>query len=409
MRAFSRLGDALLAGALVLAPSTALAQEAPETTNTPAPETVGPRELQNFSLPGTVTRPADRPPTQSPPPAQQTRTEAPTATAPAQSTRAVPRPTREAPTALRQAPRTDTAAPAPAPGADAPEPLRQSALGSSVTVALPKLDSRLSGSSAATGSAPGTSFPPAPESPGTLSHGHDLPLLPWLLAALALAAGGAFLFWRSRSRGALAGGPQVSAFLAPEPAARPSAAPSPAPATKAPPPSLPGLVSTRLRPWVEVGFKPLRCILEKERMVVDFELELFNSGSAAARAVLAEASIFNAGPAQDGEIRAFFEKPVGQGERIVSIPPLQRVTVRAQVTTPREQILAYDLGGRQVVVPLIAFNVLYRWGNNEGQTSVAYLLGRDTSGEKLGPFRLDLGPRIFRGIAARLLPGGVRS
>jgi hypothetical protein len=27
----------------------------------------------------------------------------------------------------------------------------------------------------------------------------------------------------------------------------------------------------------------------------------------------------------------------------------------------------------------------------------------------MGPFRLDLGPRIFRGLAARLMPAGVRN
>ena len=50
-----------------------------------------------------------------------------------------------------------------------------------------------------------------------------------------------------------------------------------------------------------------------------------------------------------------------------------------------------------------------QWSAGEGQTSVAYLVGRDTKGEKMAPFRLDLGPRIFRGVGARLLPVGVRT
>jgi hypothetical protein len=29
-------------------------------------------------------------------------------------------------------------------------------------------------------------------------------------------------------------------------------------------------------------------------------------------------------------------------------------------------------------------------------------VGKETTGEKLAPFRLDLGPRIFRGLAARM-------
>jgi hypothetical protein len=124
--------------------------------------------------------------------------------------------------------------------------------------------------------------------------------------------------------------------------------------------------------------------------------------------VLAEASLFNAGSAQEQQIAAFFDKPVGKGERIAVMPPLKRVTLRSQVFASRDQLQAYELAGRQVFVPVIAFNAIYSWSGGDAQTSAAYLLGRDTKGEKMGPFRLDLGPRIFRGIAARLLPLGVR-
>jgi hypothetical protein len=176
-----------------------------------------------------------------------------------------------------------------------------------------------------------------------------------------------------------------------------------------PPPSSSGLVSTRLRPWIDIGFNPTRCILDNEKFAIDFELELFNSGSAPARAVLMEGRLFNAGPTQDQEIGAFFSNPVGEGDRIAAIPPLKRMSVRAQVVMSREQLQAYEAAGRQMIVPLIGFNVLYRWSGGQGQSSVAYLLGRDTKGDKMGPFRIDLGPRIFRSVAARLLPSGIRN
>jgi hypothetical protein len=143
-------------------------------------------------------------------------------------------------------------------------------------------------------------------------------------------------------------------------------------------------------------------------VVIEFEAELLNSGSAAARAVLAEASLFNAGPTQDQDLGAFFANPVGAGERIVEIGPLKRISLRSQVVIPLANVQRYELAGKQVFVPVIAFNALYRWSSGEGQTSVSYLLGRDTQSDKLGPFRLDLGPRVFRGLAARPLQIGVR-
>ena len=252
-------------------------------------------------------------------------------------------------------------------------------------------------------------FSPPPEAAsGTLAPEHSPSILPWLLAALAFGAGIALLLWRNRPQRAFAGAAEVSAFAAPEVAParpRPSAKPTPA---NAPPPPLPGLVSTRLRPWVEIGVQPLRCILDDQQITVEFELELFNSGSAPARAVLAEATLLNAGPDQERSVRQFFENPVGEGERIIAIPPLKRFQVRTKVTAPRNQLQPYEMAGHTVFVPVIAFNALYRWSSGEGQTSASYLLGRDTKGEKLAPFRLDLGPRIFRGLGARLLPTGVR-
>lgn len=419
MRAVLRLWRVLLAGALALAPAIALAQQAPSSGgNTPATDAIGPKDLQSFSLNGTVTRAADQPAAATPAPQRRSpRTQAQTSSPPSQSassplasqTQSVPaqRPTRAAST---EPSRTQPSPPA-ATTQRAPVALRSPPPSSSVTVALPSLDKASSGAAGAAATPQATDFAPGPTT-GTLAPEHKFPVIPWLLAALALGAGGAFLFWRNRSREALAGagGAQVDAFVAPEPAPVPRRAPVPTPpAPKPPAPASLGVVSTRLRPWVEIAFQPLRCILETERVMVEFELELFNSGSGPARAVLAEATLFNAGPVQDQEIGAFFANPVGEGERIVVIPPLKRVAIKTQVAVPSDRIQAYELAGRQVFVPVIAFNVLYNWSGGEGQTSVSYLLGRDTKGEKMGPFRLDLGPRIFRGITGRLLPNGVRT
>src|SRR6185436_4891047 len=62
MRAVSRVGMAMVAAGLMLGPVPAFTQSVPDTaTNTPATDAVGPRELQNFSLNGTVTKAADTP------------------------------------------------------------------------------------------------------------------------------------------------------------------------------------------------------------------------------------------------------------------------------------------------------------------------------------------------------------
>ena len=169
-----------------------------------------------------------------------------------------------------------------------------------------------------------------------------------------------------------------------------------------------GIVSTRLRPWLEIGFSPGRCVVEENGATIQFDVEVYNSGTAPARDVLVEASMFNAGPEQDAEIGAFFAHPVAKGERIPAIPPLARIAMKSAVSLTREQMRQYEVGGRRLFVPLIGFNALYRWSGGDGQTSASYLVGRDTKAEKMAPLRLDLGPRTFRGLGARQHNVGVR-
>ena len=88
MKAILRGGAAFVAA--TLAPTLALAQTAPTPTPTPSPTsnsttvTVGPSELQNFSLKGTVTRQADEPAVVTPPRSQTARVR-PQAVAPSPS------------------------------------------------------------------------------------------------------------------------------------------------------------------------------------------------------------------------------------------------------------------------------------------------------------------------------------
>jgi len=399
MRAVLRLIGAVLAVGLALAPLPALAQDAATTqaapSSTPATDAVGPRDLQNFSLNGTVTRSADpvaASPSRrvTPPPGSDN-----TAASPAPSSS--PLSARAERTAVRGPVRdTVVAQPvAPLPRAPGRKPAARPAF--SVTTDLPPIDEAPVSSASSSALVPPTDG---------LGDEHRPLLWPWLLAALALGAGGAFLFWRSRSREAFAEGSRFDAFVAPD--AEP-APPRPTAAPKAPPGLPPGVVSTRLRPSIELVFEPGRCIVEDDRVTIEFELGLQNSGNAPARAVLVEATLLNAGPYQDQEVGAFYAAPVGEGERIPLIPPLKTVMVKTKVVAPRANVRLVEIAGRNVFVPLIAFNALYGWATGEGQTSASYMLGRNTKSDKLAPFRLDLGPRIVRSVGARALPIAVHT
>ena len=389
MRGALRLGMMIWTAALLLGPASASAQAAPgsATTNTPATDAVGPRELQGFSLSGNVVRPAEQ--TEPAPAPQQVERRQP---APRQAQATATQARSETPPVARQ---RVVEAPVPAPAATVAEAQPLPTASPPVTEQAPPQAAPL--------------VEPEPSAP-SLAPNHLL-IWPWILAAIALGAGAAFLFWRNRShRHALAGGPQIDLFVPPEPAPPPPPRPAPPPKAvqRAPPPPPAGIVSTSLRPWIDVAVNPLRCTVTDETITLEFEMELFNSGSAPARDIHVAAVVINAGPDQDQELAAFFARPAGPGNRIDAIQPLTPMKFSPQLVIGRDQVQPIALGGRPTFVPLLGLNVIYGRGSSEGQTSAAYLIGRDGNGGKLAPFRLDLGARVFRTLGARLLPNGVR-
>lgn len=401
----------VLAAAWMLAAAPALAQS---NTSDSAPPTsdIGPGELSNFSLNGTVTRPAEQPPAPQPQPA--------TPPAPAEDRPAAPATTSQAPT---------TRAPATQPGSDLlrrPPTLPDASAENAVTAAPPIVPV-------------GNAEP----SPSLASEG--ISLLPWIVALLAVG-GMAFIYFgrQRRQRPLTAATVPASIDLgrreSPAPVPRPDPVPNdsgssaagrgvarkPLPTTLMPPPPaapragpaiqprpdpiIPGaIVSTGLRPWIDIELTPDRALLDDQGTAIAFELTLFNSGSAAARDVVIEARLLNAGASQDIEMSAFFAE-VSSSDPIPQIAPYGRVPLRSAVRLSRADIREYEVEGRKLFVPLIAVSVRYRWSSGQGQSAAGFLVGQGSEGrEKLAPLRLDKGGRSWKGLGVRRYEKGLRS
>jgi hypothetical protein len=388
------LALASLAAPPLLAQETSSNTATPAPAPTPAPDTIGPEQLRDFTLPGTVTR----------------RTESlPAGTADTGSGAGQPeaQPSNEPSLAVRTRPVASTA------------PSR------SVTVALPPADPLSQEPTLAPPAiAPQTdlSEPVVPSGAGLPATESGGSWMPWLLALLLVAAGGAFLLWRQRSaaRPAYAGADRSERFAGTAPAvttapvaarvAQPSSAPAPAPAPKSIAPKSDGIISTGLRPWLEIEFGATRAVVTDDAATIHFDVVLYNSGSAVARDVRVEGRMFNAGPDQDSELGAFFDRPAVEVQPIPEIAPLTKVEVRSAVALPRANVREYEVEGRKLFVPILGFNAHYRFGRSEGQTSASFIVGRGgNDGGKMAPIRLDLGPRIFRGLNQRLHSVGVRA
>ena len=383
----------------------------------PAPvsnDTIGPRELRDFSL--------GKPATSTPPTIVTT---VPSTSQPRTSPQQSPATPQRQPLPSQAAPTAQPSSQAPAttqPQQRPQQPRQGRATSpapdssSSVTFALPSSPSASADTagdtSSSLGSQPGL-VPMTPPESASMPLNSGPPMWPWLLAAVLAGLGVLYYGKRQRLRRATAGDALPFEPTPPEPLARTAAPPPPRARPVATPPErpvsreIPGMiVSTRLRPQLDIQFIPERLIVDGEHTSVRFAAMLFNSGNAPALDVLVEAAMFSAGGNQDEQIGGFFAHPLGRGDRVPELLPLKSLTLRSEVTLPTSSLRLFEVEGRKLFVPLVGFNALYRWSGKEAQTSESFIVGIDTQSEKMGPFRIDTGPRQFRNIAAR--PHSVR-
>lgn len=345
----AKLLSAAISAAVIGLPTLADAQNSSET--------VGPPVLRDFQLPGERTV--------APPP--------PPAPIPAPPAAATPRP-------------APPPTPTPRPKVETP-PSRPTALPPASTAPVVEALTEPTTNLIAEPAPLPVEVPPAP-APAPAATAPAGESFPWLYAAGGGLALLALLAWAG-SRRRKPRGRRADELLLVTPAE-----PPPAPIEKMP------------RPWIEIEFKPAKAAATNEAALVDYDLLVRNSGEAEARNLRADGRMFNAGGQIDSEIRAFFDTPDQANAAIypLPLPPGETALVRGQVAIPKEQVREVVVEGRRLFIPMVAFNVTYEWGEGErGQTSKSYLVGRETDppAEKMGAFRLDLGPRIYRSVGFR--------
>lgn len=408
----------------LLALAVSLAGTAPaHAQNTPAPAPSSARPL-DFRLP-----PADEgrtPGVQGPsdnglPPVapgerrgQPTPTPAPTAVQPATPPRVAPtQPAISArPAPATAAPRRDAPASPPERTA-APTDAASSPSTTPDSSALPPLETAAVPVVPTTETAPVVSDEaPAVAAPTSPSSG--TPLWAWLLAALA-AVGAGFWYWRRRMA---VEGPVVRDA---EPATRPvGPPPTPRAAAPAPKPAAPPAAPQPLRSPVSQPEQPrpaaplvtratgeIRAVVgmaldirsirfAPDHVAVGFALNLLNQGTAPATGLMVRLALNQGSAMPEPVLARFFD---GAGGSILRDDMVLAVGAGEELSTevmlPRAAIEPLMIGGKPMLVPVIAFDVTYHWdgeGDAFGQNAGSFVLGREqgaSGSEKLSPLPLD--------------------
>ncbi len=339
------------------------------------PQPTGPQDPQNPQNP--QPRAQQPRPVQVAPPPPATSGQPAAQPAPGQPQRTTP-----APAGAQRAPAQPGSTPTqtgPAPTQIAPQPTGEQPPATGPVAAPPAIEPEQEPAT------PSDGTPPAPEGSGT-------PVWLYGLPALLLVLGGLFLWRRRRARSAeLAAAADVAV-------AGPVSPPAPVPLAPRPDPSP--------RPWLELDVKTIRASFTAEEAVIEFELAISNIGGAAAGNLKIDVKMFNAGAEQDQQIGTFFRTAGRETTRLVlpGIEKEQDGVIRGEVGMPLDEMKAVKLDGRMLFIPVLAVNVLYEWGEGRsGQSAKSYVVGREleTPSEKMGAFRVDQGPRVWRTVGQR--------
>ncbi|MEA3037146.1 MAG: hypothetical protein QOH04_2923 [Sphingomonadales bacterium] len=364
-----------------LAAGAASAQE----TNT----VVGPPQLKDFQLPGQrTTPPAATPPVSQPRPAVPPPARAaPPAAAPTMRRETATRPTERTP------PRTTPARALPAPQVAPTQP-------------APALQAQPVAPVPAQVQSPPAIAQPAPVTAAPSRSGFNWLWLLLLIPALGLAALAWLRLRRRREeqdagdRASLAGTLGVARWVEDE--ARPAAATPTEDETQAE--AAPPSAVEPARAWLEIDIAPDRAAATDTEAVLHYELTLRNTGQLAARNIRIDSRLFNA--SEDADIGDFLAGPIHDrsGSPHIAIPPGEELRLGSVAGMLKEEVRAIQIEGRSIFVPSLATKVAYDWdgGTASGRAARAWLVGREIGeSAKMGPFRLDLGPRIYRQVGRR--------
>lgn len=278
--------------------------------------------------------------------------------------------------------------------------------------------------------APPATTPPAtdepPAAPVSTGGAGGTPIWAWLLAAL-VAVGAGVWYWRRRPVVAGSSFPEPAPAPAPapaaprpvareaQPAAEPLAAPTPAPApmpqpspATVPPAALPVATGAPVpsplvtrpaaerRALVSMALEVQGIRLTADHVAVAFTLNLLNQGLVDAEGLMVRIALQQGSAMPEPVLARFYDGAGGsvlRDDMVLAVGAGEGLST--EVMLPRTAFEPLMIGGKPMLVPVMAFDVTYHWdgaGDGFGQNAGSFVLGREPApgaGDRLAPLPLD--------------------
>ena len=210
--------------------------------------------------------------------------------------------------------------------------------------------------------------------------------------------------------------PAATAAPSPQPVVTAQSATQPVPRS-VPPQALKGTITARAptlpyasdaRAQLVVEYLPARADVGVDNLTVAGRMRVTNIGNAPARAMQLRLALTSAS-AQQAQVISSFHADTEHfaAKDIGDLDPGKSLDMDVEMGIALKDLQSFTINGQRLFVPMLLANVGYAWDARDGQDKAEFacLIGRESTPpqEKMGPLRLDLGPRSFAGLGQRAL------
>lgn len=154
-------------------------------------------------------------------------------------------------------------------------------------------------------------------------------------------------------------------------------------------------------------FVPDNAVLSLANLVVRGQLQVANEGTDIIQGLALRAVLIAASTQQQHAIESFFADP-----RQIAPSPAgalnagERIGLTLELSVALNEMQTFVLGDRTLLVPIMLAHLSYDNAAPEQEARLVTMIGREANPPtpKMGPLRLDLGPRTFSQLGQRPLP-----
>ncbi len=165
---------------------------------------------------------------------------------------------------------------------------------------------------------------------------------------------------------------------------------------------------------IKLAFVPERVVISFNSLSLYGDLEVYNSGSKPAHNVKLYTGLITANADQHAEISAFHAGNAGvDPDDLDNMTAGEKIALSLSLVLPLSEIQSYALGTQQLTVPIMLARVSHesepagkgKSKSAEHVQTLSCIIGREAvpPQPKMGPLRLDMGPRSYASLGQRAI------